>query len=240
VAIQERIIEHRDGDTAYEGLLVWDDSRSVPLPGVLVAHTIRGRTEFEDGKARALAALGYAALTIDLYGVATRGSDIEIFRELMNGLRADRPALQHQLLSWLTTGRQQSEIDADRVAAIGFCFGGLCVLDIARTGADVAGVVSFHGIFSPPGNTTNNTIAAKVLALHGWDDPLATPDEAVALAAELTSMGADWQIHAYGNTLHAFTNPAANDNDAGTVYNASANRRSWAAMHDFLVEIFGE
>jgi len=239
MAIQERIVEHRDGGEAFEGLLVWDDSFDGSRPGVLVAHTIRGRTEFEDGKARALAALGYAALSIDLYGVATRGSEIEVFRDLMNGLRADRPALQRRLLSWLDTGRRQTEIDADRVAAIGFCFGGLCVLDIARTGADVAGVVSFHGIFSPPGNTADNTITAKVLALHGWEDPLATPDEAVALAAELTSMGADWQIHAYGNTLHAFTNPAANDNDAGTVYNASANRRSWAAMQDFLAEVFG-
>lgn len=240
MAIRERTIELRDGDTIYGGLLVWDDSVSGSVPGVLVAHTIRGRTEFEEGKARALAELGYVALAIDLYGASTRDNDIDAFRELMNTLRADRPGLQKSLLSWLELCRKQPEVDADRIAAIGFCFGGLCVLDIARTGVDLAGVASFHGIFTPPGNTSGNRINAKVMALHGWDDPLATPDQTVALAEELTSMGADWQIHAYGNTLHAFTNPAANDNDAGTVYNANANRRSWAAMHDFLVEVFGE
>ena len=112
--------------------------------------------------------------------------------------------------------------------------------DIARTGADIAGVVSFHGIFDPPDNTGTNRIAAKVLALHGWQDPLATPEQVVSLAAELTAMGADWQIHAYGNTLHAFTNPAACDTKAGTVYNESANRRSWTAMQNFFAELFGD
>ena len=134
----------------------------------------------------------------------------------------------------------QDEVDADRLGAIGFCFGGLCVLDIARTGADLKGVASFHGLFEAPGNTSGNRIRSKVLALHGWDDPLAPPDSVLALSKELTGMGADWQIHAYGNTLHAFTNPAANDKDAGTVYNDNANRRSWVAMRDFLAEVFAD
>jgi len=131
-------------------------------------------------------------------------------------------------------------VDAARVAAIGFCFGGLCVLDIARTGEDLAGVVSFHGLFAPPGNTSGNSVKAKVLALHGWDDPMAKPEDAVALGSEMTAMGADWQLHAFGNTMHAFTNPDANDADMGTVYNAAADRRSWIAMQNFLHEIFAE
>ena len=238
MTVQQRVIEIDDNGRQFEGLLVHDDADGRPRPGILVAPTIRGRTEFEEGKARELASLGYVALVIDLYGKETRGLEIEQYRTLMNELRADRPELQRRLLNWLDTGRQQAEINGRKIGAMGFCFGGLCVLDIARSGADIAGVVSFHGIFDPPPNTADNEIKAKVLALHGWEDPLATPEQVAALASELTSMGADWQIHAYGNTLHAFTNPAANDKSAGTVYNASANRRSWAAMQNFFAELF--
>ncbi len=237
MTIRERAIPLRDEGQDFEGLLVANDASRAP--GILIAPTIRGRTDFEENKARALANLGYAALVIDLYGVETRGSDIGDFRALMDGLRADRPELQRRVGLWFEQLREQAEVDADRTAAIGFCFGGLCVLDLARTGADVAGVVSFHGLFVPPDNTAGNRIRAKVLVLHGWDDPLAPPDQVEALARELTSMGADWQIHAYGNTLHAFTNPAAKDAQAGTVYDANADRRSWAAMQDFLAEVFG-
>ena len=112
------------------------------------------------------------------------------------------------------------------------------MLDIARTGEDIAGVVSFHGLFAPPGNVDGNRVKARVLALHGWDDPMARPDSVLALAEELTSMGADWQLHAYGNTMHAFTNPAASDPEMGTVYDAAADRRSWEAMKNFLDELF--
>ena len=133
---------------------------------------------------------------------------------------------------------EQPEVDENKNAAIGFCFGGLCVLDLARLGTSLAGVVSFHGLFDAPGNTEGNTVTASILALHGWDDPLATPAAVVALGEELSALGADWQIHGYGNTQHAFTNPAANDTDRGTVYDATANQRSWIAMKNFLEEQF--
>lgn len=239
MAIRERSIDVTDGGTQAKGLLAVDEDRAGPRPGILVCHTIRGRTAFEDDKARSLAALGYAALTVDLYGVDTRGDDIDAMREHMNAWRADRPALQSRLLHWLDVLRDQPEVNARSTGAIGFCFGGLCVLDLARTGVDVAGVVSFHGLFDAPRNTSGNRILAKVLALHGWEDPLATPAAVEALARELTLQGADWQIHAYGNTLHAFTNPAAGDKAAGTVYNANADRRSQAAMQGFFTELFG-
>jgi dienelactone hydrolase len=135
--------------------------------------------------------------------------------------------------------RAQNEVDASNTAAIGFCFGGLCVLDIARTGEDLAGVVSFHGLFPAPGNTEGNTVKARVLALHGWDDPMAPPQSVIGLATEMSAMNADWQLHAHGNTMHAFTNPDANDPEMGTVYNAKADRRSWQAMTNFLDELFG-
>ena len=158
---------------------------------------------------------------------------------MMDALRDDRPELQARLEAGLTCLREQPEVDAAKTAAIGFCFGGLSVLDLARTGADVAGVVSLHGIFVPPGNTAGNRMRAKVLALHGWEDPLATPEEVTGLATELTAMGADWQIHAYGNTTHAFTNPAADDREGGKQYNAAADQRSWKATENFLAELFG-
>jgi dienelactone hydrolase len=238
LSIQTRLVEYLDGDTVLEGLLAWDDADDTPRPGILVAHAWSGRSEFEDNKACKLAELGYVGFALDLYGKGVRGSNPEENSALMQPFLDDRPALQQRMIASLGTMRSQPEVHESSLAAIGFCFGGLCVLDLARSGEELAGVVSFHGLFSSPGNTADNRIKAKILALHGWDDPMGTPDQVTALAAELTAMGADWQIHAYGNTLHAFTNPAANDPELGTVYDATADRRSWAAMQDFLSELF--
>ena len=146
--------------------------------------------------------------------------------------------LQERLKATIDMVKDQPEVDSAKIAAIGFCFGGLCVLDIARSNADAAGVVSFHGLLHAPGNTAAK-INPKVLALHGWDDPMATPDNVKAFGEEMTKAKADWQLHAYGGTMHAFTNPKANDPDFGTVYDADADRRSWQAMTNFLAELFG-
>ena len=238
MGLQHRLIEYRDGSAVLEGRLAWDDASNGPRPGVLVSHAWGGRSAYEDGKADRLAELGYAALAVDLYGKGRRGSSPGENAALMQPFLDDRAMLQGRMQISLDALRAQAEVDAGRVAAIGFCFGGLCVLDLARSGADLAGVVSFHGLFAPPGNTAGNTVRARVLALHGWDDPMATPDSVVALANELSAMGADWQLHAYGNTMHAFTNPAANDAAMGTVYDEAADRRSWQAMTNFLDELF--
>ena len=238
MTIKTRLIDYRDGDFVFEGMLAWDDAVDGPRPGVLVAHTIRGRSQFEESKAVALAEQGYTGFAVDVYGKEAIGSDIEACREMMEALRSERAVLQQRLLLALQAMRGQPEVDATSVAAIGYCFGGLCALDIARTGEPLAGVVSFHGLFDPPGNTADNRIAARVLALHGWDDPLATPEQAVAFGEELSSMGADWQLHCYGNVRHAFTNPAADASTGVTIYNEAADRRSWAAAQYFLSELF--
>ena len=238
MTVRTRLIDYRDGDHVFEGMLAWEDDAAAPLPGVLVAHTIRGRSDFEESKAIMLAELGYVGFAIDVYGKDAIGSDIEECRGMMDALRGERPVLQQRLLLALQAMRDQPEVDAARVAGIGYCFGGLCVLDIARTGEPVAGVVSFHGLFDPPGNTVGNSVRARVLALHGWDDPLAKPDQAVALGEELSLMGADWQLHCYGNVRHAFTNPAADASTGVTVYNSLADARSWAAARYFLSELF--
>ncbi len=240
MTIRTRTVDYVDGDTTLEGLVAWDDAQTGTRPGVLVSHAWGGRSELEDGKAIQLAELGYVGLALDLYGKGVRGSSPAENSALMQPFLDDRQMLQTRLLKSLDALREQPEVDSANVAAIGFCFGGLCVLDIARTGEELRGVVSFHGLFSSPDNLADRKIQAKVLVLHGWDDPMAPPDQAVALASELSAMGADWQMHAYGNTMHAFSNPKANDPVAGTVYDAAADARSWAAMQNFLSELFSD
>jgi dienelactone hydrolase len=237
MAIQTRMIEYQHADNTYEGMLAWDDSVAGPRPGVAIAHAWAGRTEFEQDKAVALAQLGYAGFALDVFGKGVRGDGKEQCSALIAPFLEDRPALQALAKLGLEVMGQQPEVDAGCTAAIGFCFGGLTVLDLARSGADVRAVVSFHGLFNPPGNTAGRPINAKVLCLHGYDDPMVPPDSVLALASELSAAGADWQLHAYGNTVHAFTNPAANDPDFGAVYQADADRRSWLALTNFLDEV---
>ncbi len=238
MTIQTRTIDYQDGDVDLQGYLAWDDAVEGKRPGVMIAHAWAGRSDFENGKAEALAKLGYVGLALDNFGRGILGTNTEENSALIQPFLDDRAMLQGRMQIALEVLKGFDEVDASRVAAIGFCFGGLCVLDLARTGTDICGVVSFHGLFGSPGNTAGNKIKAKVLALHGWDDPMAPPDQVVSLAEELSSMGADWQVHGYGNTMHAFTNPQANDPDFGTVYSPDADRRSWNAMQDFLLEIF--
>ena len=237
MAIQTRLVEYDCDDVLLEGYLAWDDSAAA-APAVAVSHTWAGRGEFEQDKARELAELGYVGFAIDMYGKGVRGATTEENTALMTPLIEDRGLLQRRINRAVEVLREQPEVDAARVAAMGYCFGGLCVLDLARSGSDVRGVVSFHGLFNPPGDSTTQPISARVLCLHGYDDPMAQPDSLLALATELSAAGADWQVHAYGNTMHAFTNPAADDPVMGTVYNPVAERRSWQALQNFLAELF--
>jgi dienelactone hydrolase len=239
MTIQTRRVEYSHNNAVLEGLLAWDDALAGPRPAVAIAHTWAGRGAFEEGKAVELAKQGYVGFAIDVYGKGILGKSPEENAALMSPLMQDRVLLLQRITSAVSVLREQPEVDAVNVAAMGYCFGGLCVLDLARSGSDVKGVVSLHGLFTPPENTNSNSITAKVLCLHGYDDPMAEPEAMVALAAELSAAGADWQVHAYGNTVHAFTNPAADNPDMGTVYSESADRRSRQALVNFLQEIFG-
>ena len=238
MTVQSKLVDYSQDGATFEGCLAWDDADVEPRPVVLVSHAWGGAGEFEHARARDLAELGYIGFSLDLYGKGVRGSNPDENAGLMQPFLDDRAMLQKRLQLAVEVAGAQAGADASRVAAIGYCFGGLCVLDLARTGAGVDGVVSFHGLFFPPGNTDGNEISARVLALHGWDDPLVPPEQVVALAAELTAAGSDWQIHGYGHTAHAFTNPEANDPGHGAFYNRTADRRSWQAMVNFLEELF--
>ncbi|MEQ1932056.1 MAG: dienelactone hydrolase family protein [Parvularculaceae bacterium] len=238
MAIEVRPVEYRLVGKTFEGMLAIDGKKSGKRPVVMVSHAWAGRTDYELDAAKRLAELGYAGFAIDLYGKGVVGTSTEENQKLMTPLLEDRAALQALLVNALDVAKELPEADSARVAAMGYCFGGLCVLDLARVGADLRGVASFHGLLTPRGNTTGKWIKAKVAAYHGWDDPMATPETVVALGKELTEAGADWQIHAYGGVVHAFTNKAANDPSFGAVYDVRADRRSWAALVDFLKECF--
>lgn len=237
MALRSQAIEYSHDGTLLEGMLAWDDVLPGPLPAVVVCHAWRGRGPFECKRAEALAGLGYAGFAADVYGKGVLGSGPEENARLMQPLLDDRGMLQGRLSAALEAVFGLPQVDAARVAVMGYCFGGLCALDVARMGAKVRGAISMHGLFHPPPNQPTSKIAAKVLALHGWDDPMVPPEQVVALARELTGAGADWQLHAYGHTMHAFTNPEANDPTAGTVYEPTADRRSWQAVENFLAEI---
>ncbi|ASF45327.1 dienelactone hydrolase family protein [Methylovulum psychrotolerans] len=238
MAIITNTINYLDGDTVLEGFFAFDDTLQGRRPAVLIAPTWAGRDSFADDKAKQLAQQGYLGFALDMYGAGKVGSSPEENGHLMQPFIEDRALLQRRIKAALASVRLLPWVDDSNIAAIGFCFGGLCVLDLARSGAALKGVVSFHGLLGAPNNLAGQTITAKVLALHGHDDPMGPPAQALAFEQEMTAVGADWQLHTYGHTLHAFTNPQANNPAFGTVYQADAARRSWRAMGNFLEEIF--
>jgi len=207
-------------------------------PTVVLVPTVMGVTDLEIGFGRQLVELGYNAFVADLFGKKFRGSPRDTMFGEMNRIKADREALRRRLLSVLDLVHGLDEVQDRQIVVAGFCFGGMCALDVARSGADIAAAVSFHGLFDPPGLPPEK-IKAKVLAFHGWDDPMVPPDKVVALGQELTEGGADWQIHAYGNVAHGFTNPKASELQIdGVRYNALAAERSWTSFINLLEELF--
>lgn len=239
IVTEPLVYEDEQGNT-FEGTVSWDDASTEPRPGVMVTSTFMGQSAFETEKAELLAALGYVGFAIDVYGQGRRATSPAEAADLMAELDQDRELLSQRMTLALKTIRELPRVDADRIAAIGFCFGGKCVLDLARSGADVKGVVSFHGIYDPPSMRGSAEISAAVLVLHGWEDPLSPREQTVMLADELTQKGADWQIHMYGHTAHAFTNPKAQAKADGMFFVPKAAERGWQVMKSFLAETLQE
>lgn len=231
-------LDYNDGDTLLEGYVAYEES-DTQKPLVLVAHDWTGRREFACKAAERVAGLGYVGFALDMYGKGIFGTDGDTAGNsaLMGPYAADRALLRRRIRAALVAGRNVPQVKAAQVAAMGYCFGGMCVLELARSGADVLGVVSIHGIFAP-GDVPSEEIRARVLCLHGYDDPMVPPEQVLAFQQEMSEAGTDWQVHSYGGTMHAFTNPKANDPGFGAVYNADAERRAYLSLENFLAEIF--
>jgi dienelactone hydrolase len=228
----------QDG-VVFDGALVTEGAEA--RAGVMVIHGWEGRSAGQERFAARLAALGYAAFCVDLYGDGRRGRTPAECEALMTPLMGDRALLRRRLLGALEAAAGQAEVDANRMAAIGFCFGGLCVLDLARADAPLKAVASFHGGLTslPSSFPAAKAIGTKIAVYHGWDDPLAPPGDVVALAMELSQAKADWQLHAYGATMHAFMAEGVNAPAQGLQYSERSARRAWRSLEGLLEEAFG-
>ncbi len=240
MAIVSNTVGYLDDNVHLEAFFAYDDRYEGRRPAVMINHAWGGRDGFVAEKAKKIAELGYVGFAVDMYGKGVLGSSVEENAKLMQPFLDDRIMLRKRIHAALNSVKLLPWVDDNKIAAIGFCFGGLCVLDLARSGADIKGVVSFHGLLAPAEDLSNNIIKARMLVLHGHDDPMGPVEQVVDFQDEMTATRADWQMHIYGNTMHAFTNPVANDPDFGTVFQLDADRRSWIAMQNFLEEVFSD
>jgi dienelactone hydrolase len=237
--VTESKVVYRSGDSEMIGYLYSDTSVQGKKPGVLVFSDWMGIGSFAKEQAKALATLGYRAFAADIYGEGKQAANSTEAGALAGKFKSDRPLLRARAEAALTALLEHAQVNPDKVAAIGFCFGGTAALELARDGANIAGVVSFHGGLETPSPAMARNIKGKILALHGADDPFVNKAEVAAFEDEMTKAGVDWQLVKYGHAVHGFTNPAAgNDNSKGVAYNRLAATRSFRAMEDFFKEIF--
>ena len=238
-AVQTRSIAYHDGDAVLEGYLASDDAVSGVAPGILVVHEWKGLNEYAKRRARQLAELGYVAFAADMYGKGVLAKDHQEAAQLSGVYRNDRALMRRRVLAALDVLKQQPHVDATRLGAIGYCFGGTTVLELARSGADVKGVVSFHGGLDSPDPGAGKMIRAKVLVLHGAKDLFTAPEQMAAFKREMDTGGVAYRIIEYPDAVHGFTVPeAGNDPSRGIAYNPEADRQSWDAMRTFFEQLF--
>ncbi|MES2200468.1 MAG: dienelactone hydrolase family protein [Chlamydiota bacterium] len=229
-----RKIEYYDGDVLLEATVVMEKGTQ-KRPIVFIFHSWEGKGPFAEQKAVELAKLGYIGCALDLYGKGLLGRSKEENSALMSPLMEDRGKLQKRILAYKNLLSSIPEADEHKMGAIGFCFGGLCALDLARSGADIKGVVSFHGLLGAP-KDSSLPIISKILALHGNNDPMVSEEDLLAFKQEMEKKTSDWQLHIFGQTMHAFTNKEANDPGFGTMYQKDSDRRSFKLMEEFFKE----
>lgn len=239
-AIRTEVVDYRHGDTVLEGYLAYDDSIQGKRPGVIVVHEWWGINNYVRTRTEQLAKLGYVAFAIDIYGKGVRAKDAKEAGSLSSTYRSDRALMRSRANAGYDVLKNHPLTDARRIAAIGYCFGGTTVLEMARSGAPLAGVVSFHGGLGTPNPGDAKNIKGKVLVLHGADDSFVPSGEVIAFQDEMRKSGVDWYFVSYGGAVHSFTNPdSGNDPSKGAAYNEKADKRSWEAMKLFFAEIFG-
>lgn len=238
--VKTKVVEYSDGNVTFEGFVAWDSTRESQLsPGVLVVHQWLGLTDYEKSRCKQLAELGYVAFALDIYGKGVRPSGPQEAGKLAGSYKTDRQLYRQRLTLGLEQLKAQPGVEKQKIAAIGYCFGGTGVLELSRTGADIKGAVSFHGGLDSPTPADGKKIQAKLLICHGADDPFVPVADIDAMKSELNAAKVDWQMIYYSGAVHSFTQPmAGNDNSRGAAYNAAADRRSWQSMQDFFREIF--
>jgi dienelactone hydrolase len=244
--IQTKIVEYKDGETMLEGFLAWDDTKakvdgSMTAPGVMIVHQWLGLTDYEKSRAKQLAELGYVAFAADIYGKNERPAGMQQAGPKAGSFKSNRELYRKRLMLGLDQLKAIKAVDVSDLAAIGYCFGGTGVIELARAGAEIDGVVSFHGGLDSPKPEDGKNIKTKVLICHGADDPFMTVADIDAMKSEFNAARVDWQMIYYSNAVHSFTQPmAGNDNSRGAAYNKAADERSWHAMKDFFEEVFAD
>ncbi|MBI5773131.1 MAG: dienelactone hydrolase family protein [Verrucomicrobia bacterium] len=237
--IRTDLIVYKDGDTVLQGQFVYNDALQGKRPSILLVHQWKGLGEYEKKRAVMLANLSYVVFCVDIYGKGVRPDNAKDAGALAGKYKADRALLRSRVNMGLRVMKTNERVNPQKIAAIGYCFGGTTVLELARGGADVSGVVSFHGGLSSPAPDDAKQIKCRVLALHGADDPFVPAEEVAGFAKEMRDAKVDWQLVSYGNAVHSFTDwGAGGDNSKGAAYNERADKRSWEAMKVFFAEIF--
>lgn len=237
--IQSKPVSYKEGKTQLEGFLVYDDAKSALLPGIVVVHAWMGPNDEVKVKAQQLVELGYVAFVADIYGKKVRPTNPQEAGAAAGIYKKDRKLYRARLQAALDQLTKQPNVDKTKLGAMGYCFGGTGALEMARAGMPVKGVASFHG--SLDGGLLNEAtpISAKVLAMHGADDPHVPAKDVEAFENEMRTRKADWLLVKYGNAVHSFTEKAAgNDNSKGTAYNEAADKRSWQELTRFFAETF--
>lgn len=236
--VVEKSVEYTSAGVVCEGLHVVDNAKTGPLPSVLVVHQWTGVSENEKMRARMLAELGYNVFVADVYGKGVRPPGPPASAKEAGKYKADRALLRQRLNDALAELKKLPQTNASKLAAIGYCFGGTGVIELARSGAEVSGVVSFHGGLDSPTPADGKNIKGEVLALHGADDPFVPAADVKAFEDELTSAGVKYELVKYPGAVHAFTQKAAGDDPKkGAAYNADADAKSWVAMKSFFERI---
>jgi dienelactone hydrolase len=240
-AIKTEVVEYKDGDTVLEGFVAYDDAITAPRPGVLVIHDWTGLQEYAKRRTTMLAELGYIAFAADIYGKGVRPTETQHCAVQAGTYKSDLPLLRRRVTLGFDQLLKRPGLDAQRTAAIGYCFGGTSALELARSGAPVAGVVSFHGGLGTTLPAGEGAVKAKILVCHGADDPHVKPAEQAAFKEEMAKAKVNYEFVAYPGAVHSFTKKeAGNDTESGNAYDEAADQKSWQDMKDFFAKIFAK